>query len=190
MAPNRHRPIGRNGMPATPPAAPRSDPEQLAAARATITALMGRHHVPGLSVAVTGPSRLIYAEGFGRADVTGNRPATPDTAYLWFSMSKVATATVAVRLADEGALDLDAPVSDYFPAYRAKAGSQPRVRQLLSHTAGAPDPVPLRWVLPADATDAEVGIRTRRILDRYGRPSRPVGGPARYSNVGYLVLAE
>ena len=30
----------------------------------------------------------------------------------------------------------------------------------------------------------------RRILDRYGHPSRPVGGPARYSNVGYLVLAE
>ena len=113
------------------PATPQADPEQLAVARATIAALMGRHRVPGLSVAVTGESRLIYTEGFGRADVPGNRPATPDTAYLWFSMSKIATATVAVRLADEGALDLDAPVSDYFPAYRARTGSQPRVRQLL-----------------------------------------------------------
>ena len=172
------------------PATPQADPEQLAAARATIAVLMGRHHVPGLSVAVTGKSRLIYTEGFGRADLPGNRPATPDTAYLWFSMSKIATATVAVRLADEGALDLDAPVSDYFPAYRARTGSQPRVRQLLSHTAGAPNPVPLRWVLPADATAAEVRTRTCRILDRHGRPSRPAGGPARYSNVGYLVLAE
>ena len=170
--------------------APQTDPEQLAAARATIAALMARHHVPGLSVAVTGPSRLIYAEGFGRADVRGNRPATPDTAYLWFSMSKIATATAAVRLADEGALDLDAPVSDYVPAYRARGGDRPRVRQLMSHTAGAPNPVPLRWVLPADATDAEVRARTRRILDRHGHPSRRVGGPARYSNVGYLVLAE
>jgi CubicO group peptidase (beta-lactamase class C family) len=146
-------------MPATPPAAPRSDPGQLAAARATITALMGRHHVPGLSVAVTGPSRLIYAEGFGRADVTGNRPATPDTAYLWFSMSKIATATVAMRLADEGALDLDAPVSEYFPAYRARAGSQPTVRQLLSHTAGAPNPLPTPMSAPSpDASSTGTDI--------------------------------
>jgi CubicO group peptidase (beta-lactamase class C family) len=172
------------------PTTPQADPEHLAAARATITRLMGRHHVPGLSVAVTGPSGLIYTEGFGRADVLANRPATPDTAYLWFSMSKIATATVAVRLADEGILDLDAPVSDHFPAYRARAGSQPTVRQLLSHTAGAPNPLPLRWVLPADATHADVAAFTRRILDRHGHPSRPVGGPARYSNVGYLVLAE
>jgi CubicO group peptidase (beta-lactamase class C family) len=170
--------------------APQADPELLAAARATIAALMRHHHVPGLSVAVTGPSRLIHAEGFGRADVARNRPATPDTAYLWFSMSKIATATVAVRLADEGILDLDAPVSEHVPAYRARAGEQPTVRHLLSHTAGAPNPLPVRWVLPADATDAEVRSITQRILDRHGHPSRSVGGPARYSNVGYLVLAE
>lgn len=172
--------------PSTPPA----DPDLLASARATVTGLMARHSVPGLTVAVTGPDRLLYAEGFGRADLAARRAATADTAYLWFSMSKIATATVAMRLADEGRLDLDAPVQELVPAYAARSGPQPRVRQLLDHTAGAPNPLPVRWVLPVDADDAEVDAFARRVLARHGRPRRPAGGPARYSNVGYLVLAE
>jgi CubicO group peptidase (beta-lactamase class C family) len=162
----------------------------LGQARAVVTDLMARHHVPGLSVAVTDADRLLYAEGFGHADLATRRPATADTGYLWFSMSKIATATAAVRLADEGRLDLDAPVRDLVPEYVTRAGESPRVRDLLDHTAGAASPLPVRWVLPADATDDDVDAFARRLLARHGRPKRRAGGPARYSNLGYLVLAE
>ena len=172
--------------PATRPA----DTAGLAAARAAITDLMARHRVPGLTVAVTDADRLLYAEGFGHADLATGRPATADTGYLWFSMSKIATATAAMRLADDGRLDLDAPVRELVPAFAARSGPQTRVRQLLDHTAGAPNPLPVRWVLPADAPDADVAAFTRRVLARHGRPKRPAGGPARYSNLDYLVLAE
>jgi CubicO group peptidase (beta-lactamase class C family) len=160
------------------------------AARATITDLMSRHHVPGLSVAVTDARQLLFAEGFGSADLAEGRPAAPGTGYLWFSMSKIATATAALRLADEGRLDLDAPIRSFVPTYAARSGEQPRVRQLLDHTAGAANPPPVRWVLPAAASDADVAVFARRILDRHGRPRRPVGGLARYSNLGYLLLAD
>jgi CubicO group peptidase (beta-lactamase class C family) len=169
---------------------PLPDAVELSAARATIADLMRRHGVPGLSIAVTNGDRLLFAEGFGRADLADGRPATPDTRYLWFSMSKIATATVALRLADEGLLDLDAPVADFVPGCTARTGEQPRVRQLLDHTAGAANPLPVRWVLPADATDEDVDAATRRILRRHPHPTRPAGGPARYSNLGYLLLAE
>ena len=157
---------------------------------ATVAAHLARHDVPGLSVAVTDADRLLWAGGFGCADLATRRPATADTRYLWFSMSKIATATAAMRLADEGRLDLHAPVRTLVPGFTARRGEQPRVRQLLDHTAGAPNPVPVRWVLPADATDADVAAFARRILARHGRPQRPPGPPARYSNLGYLVLAE
>lgn len=176
-------------MSPTPSTRP-TDPTVLHTARATITDLMARHRVPGLTVAVTDARRLLFAEGFGHADLAAERPATADTGYLWFSMSKIATATAAMRLADEGLLDLDAPVSDLVPGYAARSGEQPRVRQLLNHTAGAVNPLPVRWVLPADAHDEDVEAFARRILARHGRPERPAGGPARYSNLGYLVLAE
>jgi CubicO group peptidase (beta-lactamase class C family) len=162
----------------------------LAAARATVTRLMDDHQVPGLSVAVTDARRLLFAEGFGHADLASRRPATADTRYLWFSLSKIATATAAMRLSDQGRLDLDAPVRSLVPAYRARTGDEPRVRQLMSHTAGAANPLPVRWVLPSESSAEDVRACTRRLLDRQGYPRRTVGGRARYSNVGYLVLAE
>jgi len=174
------------------PARPTRPPDTgtLHAARATITDLMARHHVPGLSIAVTDPDRLLFAEGFGHADLPTERPATADTRYLWFSMSKIATATAALRLADEGRLDLDAPVDSLVPSFSARSGQPAKVRQLLDHTAGAGNPLPVRWVLPADATDADVAAFARRVLDRHQRPTRPAGGRARYSNLGYLLLAQ
>ena len=165
------------------------DTGMLDTARATINDLMARHHAPGLSIAVTDTDRLLFAEGFGHADLASQRPATADTRYLWFSMSKLATATAALRLADQGRLDLDAPVHSYLPSFSARSGEQPRVRRLLDHTAGAGDPLPLRWVLPADASDAAVAAFARRVLDRHPRPTRPAGERARYSNLGYLLLA-
>ena len=162
----------------------------LASARDTVTGLMARHSVPGLSIAVTDAERLLLAEGFGHRDLADRRPVTPDTRFLWFSMSKVVTATAAMRLAGTGQLHLDAPVHSVVPGYRARSGDQPVIRQLMNHTAGAPNPLPLRWVLPGDATDDDARAFAAKVLARHGRPKRPAGGPARYSNVGYLVLAE
>ncbi len=164
--------------------------EQLTTARATIAGLMARHHVPGLSVAVTDSAGLLHAEGFGSSDLSTGRPATAGTRYPWFSMSKIATATVALRLADEGRLELDAPVHLLVPGFRAGTGPQPTIRQLLDHTSGAANPLPLRWVVPADLPDSAVRARAAELVARHGRPRRAAGGPARYSNVGYLVLAE
>jgi CubicO group peptidase (beta-lactamase class C family) len=58
---------------------------------------------------------------------------------------------------------------------------------LLSHTAGLGNPLPLRWVRPAamPATDL-----TERLIRRHGIPKHAPGGPARYSNVGYLLLGR
>ena len=70
------------------------------------------------------------------------------------------------------------------------AVSQPRVRHLLDHTAGFANPLPLRWIRPAGAPATPSAEVLARLLDRHGRPRREVGGEARYSNLGYLVLGE
>ena len=58
--------------------------------------------VPGLSVAVAKGDSVVWARGFGIADLATSTSATPQTGYLWFSMTKIATATAVVRLAEEG----------------------------------------------------------------------------------------
>jgi CubicO group peptidase (beta-lactamase class C family) len=163
--------------------------------RATVHAVMAQQRIPGLSLAVTSSDGLLHHEAFGLADLAAARPVTTATRFLWFSMSKVVTATAALHLADEGRLDLDAPVTTVVPSYTARGqrgrrgrDPEPRIRQLLDHTAGAANPLPLRWIRPATAGKPS-SEDVHRLLQR-ARPTRPVGGQARYSNLGYLLLAE
>ena len=110
--------------------------------------------VPGIAVLVTGPEGVRATGAAGFADVAGQVPASPGMVCPWFSMTKVVTATVAVALAERGVLDLDAPVAGHVPALRRVRPPQwaDRIttRHLLSHSAGLPNPIPVRWVHPAD----------------------------------------
>src|SRR5215207_7806796 len=98
-----------------------------------IHTMMRAGNIPGLSLAVVNPDGLLLAGGYGLAERVTHRPATASTAYLWFSMTKMVTATAALRLADEGVLDLNAPVGAYVDFLRAPGTAQPTVGQLLTH---------------------------------------------------------
>jgi CubicO group peptidase (beta-lactamase class C family) len=164
--------------------------EPPAGAAAAVRTMMRKNKINGLSIAVVDRDRLRFAAGYGLADRASRTCATASTAYPWFSMTKIVTATAALRLADDGRLDLDAPAGEYLGELRRGGGRQPTVRQLLTHTAGLANPLPLRWVHPADAEPLDPrhllgGLMARRRAFRY-----PVGERARYSNVGYLAAGE
>jgi CubicO group peptidase (beta-lactamase class C family) len=156
----------------------------------TVRATMCAGRIPALSLAVVDRDRLLYAAGFGVADLATCVPATPRTAYLWFSMSKIVTATAAMRLVDEGSLDLDAPAAEYVPVLRIAGSDLPTVRQLLDHTAGLGNPLPLRWVHPAGEPGPDPAELLARLMHRRRAYRYPPGEAARYSNVGYLALGE
>src|SRR5829696_7826487 len=159
-------------------------------ASAAVKAMMRKGSVPGVSLAVVSSSGVLLAGGWGLADRSANRSASASTAYLWFSMTKIVTGTAALRLADEGRLDLDALVGEYVDYLQAPSDRQPTVRQLLTHTAGLGNPLPIRWAHLAGATGPEPEALLRRVVGR-GRAYRyPVGESARYSNVGYLALGQ
>src|SRR5215212_8161018 len=122
--------------------------------RTAAKTMMRKGDVPGLSLAVVSRDGVLLAGGWGLADRSANRSAAASTAYLWFSMTKIVTATAALRLADEGRLDLDAPVREYVDYLRAP-NRQPTVRQLLTHTAGLGNPLPIRWAHLAGAKGPE-----------------------------------
>jgi CubicO group peptidase (beta-lactamase class C family) len=156
--------------------------------REAVAGMMHTRHIPGLALAVTTTESLAYVGAFGQAVLEPRQPATPDMAWLWFSMSKLVTATAAMRLAHQGELDLDAPFRDYLPdAHEVRTSAT--VRQLLNHTSGIGNPLPIRWVHPADAPDRDADLYAR-LHRTISRPRRAPGGPAAYSNVGYLVLGQ
>jgi CubicO group peptidase (beta-lactamase class C family) len=81
--------------------------------------------VPGLSVAVVKEDRVVWSRGFGLSDLVSSTRATSQTSYLWFSMTKIATATAVMRLAEEHKLELDAPADEYYRGLRS-CHSRPR----------------------------------------------------------------
>jgi CubicO group peptidase (beta-lactamase class C family) len=99
-----------------------------------LAARMRRHKVPGVGVALIRRGTLAWARGWGVRDAATCAPVTAATAFQAASISKTVAALTVVRLADRGALDLDADVARYLKRWRGPPGLT--LRTLLGHTAG------------------------------------------------------
>ena len=106
-----------------------------------------RNAIPGASIAITTPDGSTYVGAHGHRDLATGAAATADTSYLWFSLTKVVTATAVRRLADEAVSTSTLRRRTSCPPC-GDAEPGPTVRQLLTHTAGFSNPVPIRWVTP------------------------------------------
>ncbi|MCW0212630.1 MAG: beta-lactamase family protein [Pseudonocardia sp.] len=94
----------------------------------------------GASVAVYVDGEPVVDLWGGTADPATGRPWERDTIGLVYSATKGASAVVVNLLAERGLLDLDAPVSRYWPEFAAAGKADVTVEQLLSHQAGLPVP--------------------------------------------------
>ena len=160
---------------------------------ATARAQVGRA-VPGLAVIAADADGIRVEQGFGLADLGRRDDMTPQSVCNWFSMTKLVTATAVVQLADQGRLDLDAPI---IGSYEALAMLRPAdrvrtitARHLLSHSSGLANPLPLRWVHRADQPGPDRTRFVERLLERNRRVRFAPGAKAAYTNLGYLVLGE
>ena len=70
-------------------------------------------HIPGLAAVVLRGSNVVLAQGLGYADVAHQIPVTPDTLLNIASVAKPISAVVAMRLVEQGLLDLDRPLSSF-----------------------------------------------------------------------------
>jgi CubicO group peptidase (beta-lactamase class C family) len=89
--------------------------------------------IPGMSAAIVQDQELVWAKGFGYADLENQVEATPDTPYLLASVTKPIAATLLMQLVEEGVLDLEDPVSDYGVELEGQGVIQ--VYHLLTHTS-------------------------------------------------------
>lgn len=130
----------------------KEDPEvkaALALLEAQLAAQMQDDLVPGMSVAVIYDQDILWAKGFGYADVEKKIPADPHTIYRVGSITKLFTATMLMQLRDLGKLRLDDPLANYLPGFhipsRFKHVPAVTLRQITSHTAGLPREAPLDY---------------------------------------------
>jgi serine beta-lactamase-like protein LACTB len=103
--------------------------------RRAVRAALSEKNLPGLSVAVGVGGQLVWAEGFGWADLERHEPMTPETQLRIGTASIALTSAAAGLLFERGALKLDEPIQTYVPQFPKKPWPV-TVRQLMGHVAG------------------------------------------------------
>lgn len=92
---------------------------------------------PGAAVAVGRAGALVMLRGYGHHTYESLRPVTPDSRFDLASLTKVTATTPAVmQLYETDRISLDAPVSEYWPAFGQNGKERVTVRHLLTHTSG------------------------------------------------------
>ncbi len=138
---------------------------------------------PGTSVAVAVGNDVVWSTAFGYADVERHRPVSRSTQFRIYEVAMPLTTAVMARLADEGRLDLDAPIQRYLPG-AADAPLPVSARQLAAHLSGAGD-------FPADEGAPAPCASAREAAGRLS-PSifvRPSGLAFVPSRPGYVLLS-
>lgn len=139
--------------------------------------------VPGAAVAIIKDQEIILANGYGYRDKESGLKVTPNTLFAIASCTKAFTAMAAEQLADEGMLDLDAPIKNYMPHFRmydSFATERITIRDMLCHRSGLPR---------HDAIWYNSELTREEIIERleYLEPNQDFRAKGQYQNIMYMV---
>jgi CubicO group peptidase (beta-lactamase class C family) len=167
-----------------------------------MAAFLKKWRINGASLAIAKDGRLLYARGFGYADVEQKTAVTPAHVFRVASVSKLVTATAVMKLVEEGRLGLDDKVFGSEGVLRDFVGCkicderalQITVRRLLEHSAGwdtsnGDDPMFMGHAIAGERhISLPIGIKDIACFV-LGRPLHfEVGDHSEYSNFGYALL--
>ena len=134
-------------------------------------------HTPGLAM-VEFDTNGITDEHYVGVD-GNNNPITADSLFIWGSVSKSFTGALALELADKGLIDLNAPVTQYYPEFRNTAfgNNGATITDLIHHTSGLPRDL---GIYPRELPKVIEAVKELKNVNPTGSHS--------YSNIGYILL--
>ncbi len=143
------------------------------------------HPAPGISIGVQQGGEVVFAGGFGYADLENEVPATADTVYRIGSVTKQFTAAAAMLLVEEGKLDLSSDLREYLPDYDTQ-GFEVTVERLLNHTSG----IKGYTEMPEFWERSRLDLGHEAMLELFSEPPFEFepGDRYQYNNSGYYLL--
>lgn len=150
-------------------------------------ALQATPMVPGIGVAVVKNGEVVMAQGYGYADIEAGLKANGETSYYIASVTKSFTGLLALLLADEGLIDLDAPLTTYKPFGQLKnkdVFAKITIRELLNHTSGIEND----YIVFREAYTGDKSLEIMTMLLEEKTTLRKEGKTYRYDNLGYNIF--
>jgi CubicO group peptidase (beta-lactamase class C family) len=179
--------VGAVGALGAPASGADDDPSgTVARIEAHVEAGIRANRIPGGALAVVDEHGEVHLRGFGRTGRAGET-VTPDTPFIIGSVTKSMTALAVMQLAEDGAIDLDAPVSRYLAWFEVQPSSWSQrvtVRTLLEHTSGLPalaGAPATTWMADRPIGDTAAAVRGSQLADEPGTSWV-------YANANYVLL--
>ena len=161
----------------------------------TLSEVMEKFHVPGMSVAVIYDFQIQWAKGYGTADVATGAPVANDTLFQAASISKPVSAMAVLKAVEEGKLSLDADINDILKSWKLPGDGftdqRPVTpRTLLSHTSGTGDGFGFPGYPPGTPLPTTVQILDGASPSNVGpvRLERPPLTAFKYSGGGVTIM--
>jgi CubicO group peptidase (beta-lactamase class C family) len=171
------------------PGALADDPEVKGEERLFTSWIRGQvayRNLPGLAVGVVSDQQLVWAQGFGFADVDAKIPMTPSTKFRMASHSKLFTATAIMQLRDAGKVHLDDTVATYLPWFQIRPANANdpaiTIEELLTHSAGLPREAGPHW--------SELSFPDAEGVEQFVKNHQAAFSPEirwKYSNLGFTI---
>lgn len=166
-------------------AAPPSD-RDVAAFAARALADNCDKQAPGMAVLLARGDQVLYRGACGRASIELDLPLAPEHVFRIGSVTKQFAGAAALKLAEEGKLGLDDPLSKFVPGY--PGGDKVTVRMLLNHTSGIRSYTDMPGVMTG--TPIRRDVSTAELIDTFKneKPDFAPGEGWHYNNSGYVLL--
>jgi CubicO group peptidase (beta-lactamase class C family) len=177
--------LNSSGHNSLPVAAYSNQDQRFARAFAVLEEAVSAQAFPGAAVSVTYRGEMVVHKAVGRFTYDPNSPEVePATIYDIASVTKVvATTTAAMILYDQGSLNLEAKVVDFFPEFGTEPGKkQVTVRMLLAHSSGLPAYERLFERAKSRGELLRLALETPLVQPPLER--------AEYSDIGFIILGE
>ncbi|NQX52401.1 beta-lactamase family protein [Pedobacter panaciterrae] len=155
----------------------------------SILANLSKNNIPGVAVGIVQKEKLVYASGFGLADLNTKRKNTSATCFNICSVSKQFTAACIYLLEEQGKLKTSNHLSKYFKDLPAYADTI-TIDQLIHHQSGIKDFTTLLWLRDMEENGKTTDQQAYATLSRQSSLNFPAGDQESYTNSGYFFLSK
>ncbi len=147
------------------------------------------HQTPSVQYAFFDTDSIIYERHYGLRNIKSQEYVDSSTTYHLYSVTKTFTALSVLQLVEDGKVELNKPVSFYLPEFPYQKDIT--VEQLLSHTSGIPNPLPLRWIhLAEEHQGFDRNKFFAEVFEKHSKLDFAPGTDFKYSNLGYVILGQ
>ncbi len=150
---------------------------------------ISKSKTPSIQYLLFNQDSILYEKRAGFADLKNSKLTSSKTTYSFYSITKTFTALSIIQLVEDGKIELDKTASSYLPNFPYTPHIT--VRQLLTHSAGIPNPMPLRWIhLEDEHTEFDQNAFFRKTFEKHNKIKSEPNEKFSYSNLGYILLGQ